>query len=171
MKPQGCNGVLICIARWLIRCALNRKTMKQIFENTANARGNLPARMVDAAPDHAARRWAGLGARAYPEFTFQIWRNALCIISRLTRGLIHRLVRWLTGVEHNVGSCEFTIRFSIGCVILVLTAGHPSWKLLIATVLLITAIFQYCPLWKLFHIDTTSFDRPWWADLDEENRS
>src|SRR5471030_1583676 len=25
MKPRGSDGVLICIARWLVRCALNRK--------------------------------------------------------------------------------------------------------------------------------------------------
>jgi hypothetical protein len=92
-------------------------------------------------------------------------------VNRLARVLINRLVWWLTRAKHNVGSCDCIIRFSIGCVILVATASNPSWKLLIGAVLLSTAIFQYCPLWGLFHIDTTSFDRPWWEDLDEDNRT
>jgi hypothetical protein len=105
------------------------------------------------------------------KFTFEIWRNAMRYVNRLTWGLINHLVRWLARAKHNVGSWDCTIRFSIGLVILVSTVSDPSWKLLSGIVLLITAIFQFCPLWQLFHIDTTSLDRPWWADLDDDNRT
>ena len=62
-------------------------------------------------------------------------------------------------MKENIGSYDAAVRFILGCIILEIGAHHLSWWGLVGLIPLITAGFAVCPLYLLFHVDTTFTDR------------
>ncbi|HWA25926.1 MAG TPA: DUF2892 domain-containing protein [Lacunisphaera sp.] len=61
-------------------------------------------------------------------------------------------------MKANIGSYDVAIRFVGGCLIAMWGVQKESWWGLIGLLPVITAIAGYCPLYSLFHIDTTAHD-------------
>ncbi len=62
-------------------------------------------------------------------------------------------------MKSNIGSFDVAARFVVGCLIGMWGVQHETWWGLVGLVPVITALAGYCPLYTLFHIDTTSTDR------------
>ncbi len=61
-------------------------------------------------------------------------------------------------MKPNIGSYDVAARFVIGCLIGMWGVQKETWWGLIGALPVITALSGYCPLYTLFHIDTTSTD-------------
>jgi hypothetical protein len=61
-------------------------------------------------------------------------------------------------MKTNIGSYDVGVRFIAGCLIALVGVQLETWWGLIAVPPMLTAIFGYCPLYALFHIDTTARD-------------
>jgi hypothetical protein len=60
-------------------------------------------------------------------------------------------------MQTNVGKVDAAIRYLVGIVLLlmiVLTEGPWRWLGLIGIIPIVTAAVSFCPLWKLFGINT-----------------
>ncbi len=61
-------------------------------------------------------------------------------------------------MKSNIGSFDVAVRFVLGCLIGMWGVQQETWWGLVGLVPVITALLGYCPLYTLFHIDTTSTD-------------
>jgi hypothetical protein len=61
-------------------------------------------------------------------------------------------------MKTNIGSYDEGVRFVGGCLIGLWGAQVESWWGLLGLIPVLTAAFHYCPLYALFHLDTTQFD-------------
>jgi hypothetical protein len=61
-------------------------------------------------------------------------------------------------MKTNIGSFDIGIRFVGGCLIALWGVHAESWWALIGLVPFTTAVLGYCPLYSLFHINTTARD-------------
>jgi hypothetical protein len=61
-------------------------------------------------------------------------------------------------MKTNIGSIDVGIRFVAGCLIALWGVQAETWWGWIGTAPILTAIFGYCPLYALLHIDTTACD-------------
>ena len=61
-------------------------------------------------------------------------------------------------MKSNIGSFDVAVRFVLGCLIGMCGVQQETWWGLVGLVPVITALLGYCPLYTLFHIDTTSTD-------------
>lgn len=61
-------------------------------------------------------------------------------------------------MKANIGSYDVGVRFVGGCLISLWGIQVETWWGLIGLVPLTTAVVGYCPLYALFHIDTTASD-------------
>ena len=62
-------------------------------------------------------------------------------------------------MKHNVGSYDVGVRFTVGCVALFLGVYHESWWGLLGLFPWATAVFGFCPLYAVLHVDTTAVDQ------------
>jgi len=62
-------------------------------------------------------------------------------------------------MKRNIGSYDAAVRFVVGCG-LIATVNHNlgPWGL-VGFVPVLTAAFGFCPLYRLFHLDTSACDR------------
>lgn len=71
-------------------------------------------------------------------------------------------VSWLQPkiiMKTNVGSYDCAVRFVAGCVLLILANHSLGWWGLIGIVPILSAIFRFCFIYSLFHLDTTACDQ------------
>ena len=61
-------------------------------------------------------------------------------------------------MKTNIGSYDVGARFIGGCLIALWGVQAETWWGLVALPPILTAILGYCPLYTLFHIDTTAWD-------------
>ena len=61
-------------------------------------------------------------------------------------------------MKHNVGSFDAAARAVLGFIIIAVGHHYRTWWGMIGFVPLFTAAFAFCPLYCLFHVDTTSQD-------------
>jgi len=61
-------------------------------------------------------------------------------------------------MKTNIGSIDIGVRFVGGCLIGLWGVHVETWWGLVGFVPALTALFGYCPLYALFHIDTTACD-------------
>ncbi len=61
-------------------------------------------------------------------------------------------------MKTNIGSYDVGIRFIGGCLIALWGVQQETWWGLVAVPPMLTAITGFCPLYALFHIDTTACD-------------
>jgi hypothetical protein len=61
-------------------------------------------------------------------------------------------------MKHNVGSYDAAYRAVLGFAILAVGHHYRSWWGLVGLVPFITATFAFCPLYCLFHFDTSAQD-------------
>lgn len=59
----------------------------------------------------------------------------------------------------NVGKTDRLLRIIIGLVILVIGYINSSWWGLIGLIPLLTGLFRWCPLYKLFKVNTDKNDK------------
>jgi cadmium resistance protein CadD (predicted permease) len=59
-------------------------------------------------------------------------------------------------VAHNVGRIDRIVRISLGTVTIVLGIVFRNWLGLIGLIPLVTGIFGFCPLYRIFHVSTES---------------
>ena len=62
-------------------------------------------------------------------------------------------------MKTNLGSYDIGIRFVCGCLIGMWGVHFETWWGLVGLVPVTTALLGYCPLYTLFHINTTSADQ------------
>lgn len=61
-------------------------------------------------------------------------------------------------MKTNIGSFDSAARFVGGCLIGLWGLHAETWWGLSGTLPVLTALFGYCPLYALLHIDTTACD-------------
>jgi hypothetical protein len=61
-------------------------------------------------------------------------------------------------MKTNLGSYDVAVRFVGGCLIGMWGVQEETWWGFIGLLPVITALAGYCPLYALFHIDTTASD-------------
>jgi hypothetical protein len=61
-------------------------------------------------------------------------------------------------MKTNIGSFDVGIRFVGGCLIGLIGVHSQTWWGLLGFLPSLTAMVGYCPLYSLFHIDTTAHD-------------
>lgn len=61
-------------------------------------------------------------------------------------------------MKTNIGSYDEGIRFVGGCLIGLWGVHVESWWGMVGLIPVLTAAFDFCPLYALFHIDTKRFD-------------
>ena len=61
-------------------------------------------------------------------------------------------------MKTNIGSYDVAMRFVGGCLIAMWGVQKESMWGFLGLLPLITAVAGYCPLYRLFHIDTTASD-------------
>lgn len=61
-------------------------------------------------------------------------------------------------MKTNIGSYDEGVRFVGGCLIGLWGVHVESWWGLLGLIPVLTAAVGFCPLYALFHIDTTLFD-------------
>jgi hypothetical protein len=58
----------------------------------------------------------------------------------------------------NVGSYDVAARFVTGCLLMILANHSSIWWGALGTILVLSAVFRFCLVYSVFHIDTTACD-------------
>jgi len=58
----------------------------------------------------------------------------------------------------NVGSYDVAVRFVMGCLLLILANHSYGWWGVLGAILVLSAIFRFCLVYSIFHINTTACD-------------
>ena len=64
-------------------------------------------------------------------------------------------------MKANVGSYDAGLRFIIGCFIVGGAVHGFGWWSLLGVGLILSAVFEFCPLYCLLHLNTAERERRW----------
>lgn len=63
-------------------------------------------------------------------------------------------------MKENVGSYDAGVRFVVGCLALYFSLRLGWWALL-GLIPILSAAFAFCPIYRLFHINTAKWEDDW----------